>query len=128
MLRLETTTCNLKISNKIIKMLILLWIFCIFTGYGNIAPVTTAGRVFCILFAIVGIPFTLSVIADVGQIFATLLSTLWGKYKHLIEPIKQKIQDYKKRRREREKERNREEVRQVLNIFYDWLKQSTMYT
>ncbi len=37
-------------------------------GYGNIAPVTTAGRVFCILFAIVGIPFTLSVIADVGQV------------------------------------------------------------
>ncbi len=29
---------------------------------------TTAGRVFCILFAIVGIPFTLSVIADVGQV------------------------------------------------------------
>ena len=47
---------------------------------------------------------------------------MWGKYKHLIEPIKQKIQDYKKRRREREKERNREEVRQVLNIFYDRLK------
>ena len=45
----------------------------VFLGYGNIAPVTTAGRVFCLLFAIVGIPFTLSVIADVGQIFATLL-------------------------------------------------------
>ena len=71
---------------------------------------TTAGRVFCLLFAIVGIPFTLSVIADVGQIFATLLSTVWGKYKHLLEPIKAKIQEYKKRRREREKEKNREEV------------------
>ena len=39
-----------------------------FSGYGNIAPVTTTGRVFCILFAIVGIPFTLSVIADIGQV------------------------------------------------------------
>jgi hypothetical protein len=39
-----------------------------FPGYGNIAPVTTTGRVFCILFAIVGIPFTLSVIADIGQV------------------------------------------------------------
>ena len=86
------------------------------SGYGNIAPVTTAGRVFCILFAIVGIPFTLSVIADVGQIFATLLSTLWGKYKHLIEPIKQKMAEYKKRRREREKEKNREEVYFCVNL------------
>ena len=43
-------------------------------GYGNIAPKTFAGRLFCILFAIVGIPFTLSVIADVGQLFATLVS------------------------------------------------------
>jgi len=82
-------------------------------GYGNIAPVTTAGRVFCLLFAIVGIPFTLSVIADVGQIFATLLSTVWGKYKHLLEPIKAKIQEYKKRRREREKEKNREEGQEL---------------
>ena len=43
-------------------------------GYGNIAPKTFGGRLFCILFAIVGIPFTLSVIADVGQLFATLVS------------------------------------------------------
>ena len=26
--------------------------------------------------------FTVYIIADVGQIFATLLSTVWGKYKH----------------------------------------------
>ena len=37
-------------------------------GYGHIAPSTTGGRVFCILFAIIGIPFTLTVIADVGQV------------------------------------------------------------
>ena len=35
---------------------------------GHFAPVTTPGRLFCILFAIVGIPFTLSVIADMGQV------------------------------------------------------------
>ena len=40
-------------------------------------------------------------IADVGQIFATLLSTLWKKYKHLIEPIKEKIAEYKKKRAEK---------------------------
>ncbi|CAB4065370.1 KCNKN [Lepeophtheirus salmonis] len=56
-------------------------------GYGNIAPVGTPGRVFCILFAIIGIPFTLSVIADIGQIFATLVSLFWRKYKHFVIPI-----------------------------------------
>ena len=39
-------------------------------GYGNIVPMTFAGRAFCILFALVGIPLTLSVIAAMGQIFA----------------------------------------------------------
>ena len=77
------------------------------SGYGNIAPVTTAGRVFCILYAIVGIPFTLSVIADVGQIFATLISTLWTKYKPLLEPIANKIVEYKKRSKERQREKAR---------------------
>merc|ERR1712226_1088628 len=82
-------------------------------GYGNIAPVTTAGRVFCLLFAIVGIPFTLSVIADVGQIFATLISTLWTKYKHLLEPIKEKIVEYKKRNKELQREKAREEGQEL---------------
>lgn len=58
------------------------------SGYGNIAPVTTEGRVFCILFAIVGIPFTLSVISDIGQIFATLLSSLWNRHKDVVVPGK----------------------------------------
>ena len=32
---------------------------------------------FCLFFALVGIPFTLSVIADVGGIFANLVSKFW---------------------------------------------------
>ena len=51
------------------------------------APVTVAGRAFSILFAMIGIPFTLSVIADVGQIFATLVSLVWGKIKPILMPI-----------------------------------------
>jgi hypothetical protein len=30
------------------------------SGYGNFAAVTTAGRLFCLLFGIIGIPFMLS--------------------------------------------------------------------
>ena len=51
------------------------------------APVTVSGRAFSILFAIIGIPFTLSVIADVGAIFATIVSTVWGKLKPILTPI-----------------------------------------
>lgn len=56
-------------------------------GYGNMAPETISGRAFSILFAIIGIPFTLSVIADVGQIFATIVSTIWAKLKPILMPI-----------------------------------------
>lgn len=55
------------------------------------APVTVGGRLFCILFAIIGIPFTLSVIADVGQITATLVSTVWAKAKPILNPMVDKI-------------------------------------
>lgn len=36
------------------------FVVCNFSGYGNIVPVTTSGRTFCMLFALIGIPFTLS--------------------------------------------------------------------
>lgn len=39
-------------------------------GYGNVVPSTNSGRVFCILFAFIGIPLTLIVIADWGKLFA----------------------------------------------------------
>ena len=64
-----------------------LTVLILIAGYGNMAPVTVSGRAFCILFAIVGIPFTLSVIADVGQIFATIVSTVWAKLKPILTPI-----------------------------------------
>jgi len=52
-------------------------------GYGNIAPVTFEGRLFCIIFAIFGLPFTLSVIADYGSLFANSVSALAAKCKEL---------------------------------------------
>ena len=58
-----------------------------FPGYGHIAPETTGGRAFCILFAMIGIPFTLTVLADIGQIFATLVSTVGAKVKLIFQPI-----------------------------------------
>lgn len=73
-------------------------------GYGNIAPITPGGRVFCIIFAIIGIPFTLSVIADVGSICATVVSTIYDKYKPYVQKIKKEYRDWKKNRRKKKAE------------------------
>jgi hypothetical protein len=62
-----------------------------FLGYGNIAPVTTAGRIFCIVFALIGIPLTLTVIADWGRLFATCVSILFKKLRFLQSLSKAKI-------------------------------------
>ena len=59
-------------------------------GYGNISPVTFPGRVFCVLFAIIGIPFTLSVLADLGKILATIISKVWKQYKQKVKPLLEK--------------------------------------
>ncbi|XP_055303918.1 potassium channel subfamily K member 1 isoform X2 [Sitodiplosis mosellana] len=48
-------------------------------GYGNVAPITQAGRAFCMGFALIGIPFTLTVIADLGRVFATAVSAVGKK-------------------------------------------------
>lgn len=36
-------------------------------GYNRIAPITYAGRLFCIVYGICGIPLTMIIIANVGQ-------------------------------------------------------------
>lgn len=49
------------------------------TGYGNIAPQTTKGRIFCIFFALIGIPFTLTVIADLGMLMASAVAAVYRR-------------------------------------------------
>ncbi|XP_056640039.1 TWiK family of potassium channels protein 9 [Diorhabda sublineata] len=49
-------------------------------GYGHIVPMTTEGRAFCMVFALIGIPLTLTVIADWGRLFASTVSTV---FKHI---------------------------------------------
>uniref|UniRef100_A0A9J2PTH2 Potassium channel domain-containing protein n=1 Tax=Ascaris lumbricoides TaxID=6252 RepID=A0A9J2PTH2_ASCLU len=47
-------------------------------GYGNVTPQTFAGRLFCILYGLIGIPFTLLAIADVGK-FVSEIVERWQK-------------------------------------------------
>ncbi|CAI4224081.1 unnamed protein product [Auanema sp. JU1783] len=66
-------------------------------GYGNIAPVTTGGRILTIIYAFLGIPLALIVLYSLGLIFARICRWLW---KALIKSTKvvskdlgQKVED-----------------------------------
>uniref|UniRef100_A0A0R3S5F4 Ion_trans_2 domain-containing protein n=1 Tax=Elaeophora elaphi TaxID=1147741 RepID=A0A0R3S5F4_9BILA len=43
------------------------------SGYGNIAPKTFAGQIFCIFFASFGVPLTLLAIADLGKFISQII-------------------------------------------------------
>ncbi|KAK0093615.1 hypothetical protein PV326_013096 [Microctonus aethiopoides] len=45
-------------------------------SYGNVVPSSIWGRVFCIFFAFIGIPLTLTVIAHWGKLFAEIVSEI----------------------------------------------------
>lgn len=57
-------------------------LFCVTTyttiGYGNIAPVTKAGRIATMLYATIGIPLALIVLADLGRRLTAALKFLWS--------------------------------------------------
>ncbi|XP_034714523.1 potassium channel subfamily K member 5a [Etheostoma cragini] len=52
-------------------------------GYGNIAPKTPAGRVFCILYGLFGVPLCLTWISELGKFFG-------GRAKHLGQYLTKK--------------------------------------
>lgn len=48
------------------------------TGYGNIAPRTKGGRIFCILYGLCGIPLCLVWISELGSFFGDRAKRLSG--------------------------------------------------
>ncbi|CAI5454178.1 unnamed protein product [Caenorhabditis angaria] len=54
-------------------------------GYNRIAPITFTGRMFCIIYGICGIPFTMIIIANVGQ----YLNNFAGDSRRKIEAYRQ---------------------------------------
>ncbi|CAK9302433.1 unnamed protein product [Gordionus sp. m RMFG-2023] len=54
-------------------------------GYGNITPETLYGRIFCMIYAVFGIPLLLLVVADLGTLFAKLIHFLWVKFSSTVE-------------------------------------------
>lgn len=49
-------------------------------GYGHIAPVTWVGQMFCIIYALVGIPLMLLVLTNVGRVLANSARLLYIMY------------------------------------------------
>ncbi|KAI6187903.1 Potassium channel subfamily K member 18 [Aphelenchoides besseyi] len=58
-------------------------------GYGNQAPVTTHGRLICILYALFGVPLILITVADIGKFFSENIIRSCDFYREL----KKKNQD-----------------------------------
>ncbi|XP_048864447.1 potassium channel subfamily K member 18 [Brienomyrus brachyistius] len=54
-------------------------------GYGKIYPVTLPGKLFCMSYAMIGIPLMLLVITDVGDVLAILLSRGYWHLHHLYK-------------------------------------------
>ena len=46
-------------------------------GYGHISPRTVSGRIVTIIYAIVGIPLFLILLADFGKLFTRIIKFLW---------------------------------------------------
>ncbi|KAF2353625.1 Potassium channel domain [Trinorchestia longiramus] len=63
-------------------------------GYGHMAPVTQAGRILCIVYAIIGIPLMLILMADFGKLFTRGLKAIF----RLIFRINRSAQCMKLRR------------------------------
>ncbi|UYV71700.1 hypothetical protein LAZ67_9000077 [Cordylochernes scorpioides] len=47
------------------------------SGYGNVAPTTTPGRAVCMIYAIIGIPLLLMVLADLGKLFTRAIKVVF---------------------------------------------------
>uniref|UniRef100_A0AC34QHE6 Potassium channel domain-containing protein n=1 Tax=Panagrolaimus sp. JU765 TaxID=591449 RepID=A0AC34QHE6_9BILA len=55
-------------------------------GYGNLVPVTFEGRMFCIFYALLGVPLILITVADIGKFLSENIVWLYGLYSKMKKP------------------------------------------
>ncbi|KAK6101759.1 Ion channel family protein [Brugia pahangi] len=59
-------------------------------GYGNLVPVTFQGRMFCIVYALFGVPLILITVADIGKFLSENIIWLYAKYAEAKKRCKEK--------------------------------------
>lgn len=57
--------------------------YVLFPGYGHIYPATNTGRALTIVYAIIGIPMFLILLADFGKLFTRGIKFLWAYVRRL---------------------------------------------
>jgi len=68
-------------------------------GYGNLSPVTVGGRVICVIYALLGIPLTLALLAIVGKILGDYINDAcawllkWYRKVHKSYEYERTVQD-----------------------------------
>ncbi|XP_065085993.1 uncharacterized protein LOC135707996 [Ochlerotatus camptorhynchus] len=82
-------------------------------GYGHITPSTTTGRALTIIYAIIGIPIFLIVLADFGKLFTRGIKFLWSYVRRLY---------YTGSIRKVRKTSQVKEVMKGLNVVYDMVR------
>uniref|UniRef100_A0AAG5DLS4 Potassium channel domain-containing protein n=1 Tax=Anopheles atroparvus TaxID=41427 RepID=A0AAG5DLS4_ANOAO len=82
-------------------------------GYGHISPSTTTGRALTILYAIIGIPIFLIVLADFGKLFTRGIKFVWSYVRRLY---------YTGSLRKVRKTTQVQEVMKGLNVVYDMVR------
>lgn len=58
-------------------------VYVVFSGYGHIAPSTKTGRAITIVYAIIGIPLFLILLADFGKLFTRCIKYVWAFVRRL---------------------------------------------
>jgi potassium channel subfamily K member 18 len=58
-------------------------VFLLLSGYGHITPATTTGKIVTIIYAIIGIPLFLILLADFGRLFTRGIKFIWAYVRRL---------------------------------------------
>uniref|UniRef100_A0A914WTE8 Potassium channel domain-containing protein n=1 Tax=Plectus sambesii TaxID=2011161 RepID=A0A914WTE8_9BILA len=65
-------------------------------GYGNLVPVTSTGRLFCVLYGLFGIPLMLVTIADMGKFIGDAILVLFARWKSVQRATRRALHNSKK--------------------------------